>query len=120
MDDKSEHNPALADLDFLTGEWDMELSNASFLPSRDVNAHGHVTFEWIESGAVLVMRQSEQSGSPQSARWLIGRDDSVPDYKALYSDTRGVSRVYEMSFSADGVWKLWRDSPGLSQRFEGK
>jgi hypothetical protein len=119
VDDEPEHNPALVDLDFLSGQWDMELSNAPFLPSGDVTAHGHVTFEWIEGGAVLLMRQSEQSGNPPSARWFIGRDDSLPDYKALYSDARGVSRVYEMSFS-DGVWKLWRNSPGFSQRFEGK
>jgi hypothetical protein len=26
--------------------------------------------------------------------------------------------VYEMSLR-DGVWKLWRDSPGFSQRFTG-
>ena len=29
-----------------------------------------------------------------------------------------VARVYEMSFS-DGLWRLWRDSPGFSQRFTG-
>jgi len=119
VDDQSDHNPALVDLDFLSGEWDMEISNAPFLPGRDVTAHGHVMFEWIEGGSLLVMRQSEQSGTPPSARWAIGRDDSGPDYKVLYSDARGVSRVYEMSF-AEGVWKMWRDSPGFSQRFEGR
>jgi hypothetical protein len=37
----------------------------------------------------------------------------------LYSDSRGVSRVYEMSFSEE-LWKLWRNAPGFSQRFEGR
>ena len=97
--DQSGHNPALAGLDFLSGQWDMELSNAPFLPSRDDTAHGHVTVEFIEDGALLVMRQREQSGNPPSARWAIGRDESDPDYKVLYSDNRGVSRVYEMSFA---------------------
>jgi hypothetical protein len=115
--DQSKRNPALVDLEFLSGEWDMELSNAPFLPSRDDTAHAHVTFEWIEDGALLVMRQSEQSGNPPSARWAIGRDESGPDYKVLYSDDRGVSRVYEMSFS-EGLWQLWRNTPGFSQRFE--
>ena len=119
MKDQSEHNPALVDLEFLSGEWDMELSNAPFLPRPDDTAHGHITFEWIEDGALLVMRQSEQSGNPPSARWAIGRDESGCDYKVLYSDNRGVSRVYEMSFS-DGRWQLWRNSPGFSQRFEGR
>jgi hypothetical protein len=119
VEDQSEHNPALVDLEFLSGEWDMELSNAPFLPSRDDTVHGHVTVEWIEDGALLVMRQSEQSGNPPLARWAIGRDESVPDYRVLYSDSRGVSRVYEMSFS-EGLWRLWRNSPGFSQRFEAR
>ncbi len=119
MKGQSEHNPALVDLEFLSGEWNMELSNAPFLPSRDDTAHGHVTFEWIEDGALLVMRQSERSGNPPAARWAIGRDESCSDYKVLYSDIRGVSRVYEMSF-LDGHWRLWRNSPGFSQCFEGR
>jgi len=65
------------------------------------------------------MRQSEQSGNPPSARWAIGRDESSPDYEVLYSDNRGVSRVYGMSFS-EGLWQLWRNVPGFSQRFEGR
>ena len=119
MKDQPEHNPALVGLEFLSGEWDMELSNAPFLPSREDTAHGHVTFEWIEDGAVLVMRQSEQPGTPPSARWAIGRDEADPDFKVLYSDSRGVSRIYEMSFT-EGTWRLWRDHPGFSQRFEGQ
>ncbi len=117
--DHSGHNPALTDLEFLSGQWDMELSNAPFLPSRDDTAHGHVTFEFIEDGALLMIRQSEQSGNPPSARWGIGRDESGPDYRVLYSDNRGVSRVYEMSLS-EGLWRLWRNAPGFSQRFEGR
>lgn len=84
MKDQSEHKPALVDLEFLSGEWDMELSNAPFLPNRDDTAHGHITFEWIEDGALLVMRQSEQSGNPPSARWAIGRDEVSPNYMVLY------------------------------------
>jgi hypothetical protein len=57
-------------------------------------------------------------GAPD-AIWLIGRDESTPNYSVLYYDNRKVSRVYEMSFS-DGAWKMWRNSPGFSQRFEGK
>ncbi len=97
----------------------MELSNAPFPPSPDVTVHGHVTFQWIEGGSLLVMRQSEQSGTTPSARWAIGRDESGSGYKVLYSDNRGVSRVFEMSLS-EGLWQLWRNAPGFSQRFEGR
>ena len=44
-------NPALATLQFLAGAWDMELSEASFLPDPDASVHGPVTSEWIEQGA---------------------------------------------------------------------
>jgi hypothetical protein len=117
--DPSDHNPALADLGFLLGDWDMEISNAPFPPTLDATARGHVTFEWIEDGALLVMRQSEQSGNPPSARWAIGRDESGADYKVLYSDNRGVSRIYEMRFTEE-TWQLWRNAPGFSQRFQGR
>lgn len=97
----------------------MEISNAPFLPSLDVTAHGHVTFEWIEDGALLVMRQSERSENPPSARWAIGRDESGADYTVLYCDMRGVSRIYEMCLM-EGICRLWRNTPGFSQRFEGR
>jgi hypothetical protein len=104
-------NPALADVQFLAGTWEMELSDASFLPDPDAKVNGSVTFEWIEHGAALVMRMGD------AASWIIGRDDSEPDYQVLYADDRGVSRIYGMSFR-DGSWRLWRDAPEFSQRFE--
>jgi hypothetical protein len=110
-------NPALADLQFLAGAWDMELSEASFLPDPDAKMHGSVTFEWIEHGAALVMRMG--SGGTPAATWIIGRDEAEPDYSVLYADDRGVSRTYRMSLG-DGFWRLWRDAPGFSQRFEAK
>jgi hypothetical protein len=57
-------------------------------------------------------------GTPD-AMWLISRDESTSSYTVLYYDTRKVSRVYEMSMS-DGTWKIWRNSPDFSQRFDGK
>jgi hypothetical protein len=36
----------------------------------------------------------------------------------LYSDERGVARIYQMSLEG-GVWKMWRESPGFSQRMTG-
>ena len=46
-------NPALAALDFLVGEWDMTLSDASFLPDRNQSMAGRVFFEPIEAGGLL-------------------------------------------------------------------
>ncbi len=111
-------NPALNDLEILVGDWTMELSNASFLPSSSDTVMGHVSFEWLEGGAFLVMYMGNKPPGTPDAIWLISRDESTPTYLVLYYDTRKVSRVYEMGFS-DGTWKMWRNSPDFSQRFEG-
>ena len=76
-------------------------------------------FKWLEEGAFLVMYMGSQPRGTPDAIWLIGRDELTTNYVVLYYDNRKVSRVYEMSFS-DGTWKMWRNSPGFSQRFEGK
>jgi len=111
-----EHNPALRRLGVLVGDWDMELSGASFLPDPQAKIHGPTSFKWNEHGAFLVMHQGEKR-VPQ-ATWLIGRDESTDLFKVLYFDDRGVSRIYEMSFE-NGEWKMWRNMRGFSQRFHG-
>ena len=110
-------NPALAALQFLVGSWDMELSEASFLPDPDAKVGVSVTFEWIEQGAALVMRMGDVA--TPAATWIIGRDDSDPDYYVLYADDRGVSRVYRMTLR-DGTWRIWRDTAEFSQRFQAE
>jgi len=116
MTDAIPHNPALADLAFLVGDWDMELSSASFLPDPEQVIHSYAGFAWIEGGALLAMRQGDQPPTPPSATWVIGRDEASPDYSVLYSDGRGVSRIYAMSFGGD-EWRLWRNNDDFSQRF---
>ena len=109
-------NPALHEIAFLVGEWDLTLSNAAFLPGEDEQVVGHVEITPIESGMLLAIRQLGEAGVPPLASWVIGRDGSGAPYTVLYTDNRGVSRVYEMSF-VDGKWAIWRDDPEFSQRF---
>ena len=113
-----EHNPALKDLEGLVGDWEMELSQSSFLHSPSDTIKGHVSFAWAQQGALLEMRMGDKPPGPPAALWLMCRDEATPDYTVLYYDSRSVSRVYAMSF-ADGVWKMWREAPGFWQRFEG-
>jgi hypothetical protein len=115
---KIDINPALKNIEMLAGEWAMELSNASFLPDPNTTIKGSVSFEWLENGDFLVMRQGEKNDS-MWATWLIGHDEDSQNYTVLYIDNRRVSRVYDMSFEKD-VWKIWRNAPGFSQRFVGK
>jgi hypothetical protein len=109
----SKFNPALKQLAVLVGDWEMELSNASFLPNPSDTMKGAVSFAWMAKGAFLCMRMGS------NALWLISRDEAEADYKVFYYDARKVSRIYEMTFS-DRVWKMWRNSPTFSQRYEGK
>lgn len=112
-------NPALDPLEKLIGDWDMKLSNTTFLPTPSATAQGYAFFEWVEEGAYLLLRMGDPNASSSGATWLIGRDESFPEYKVLYYDARHVSRIYEMSFSGT-EWRMWRGAPGFWQRFEGK
>jgi hypothetical protein len=107
-------NATLKDLEALVGEWDIEIVLPADPPTI---MRGRVTFEWLEGGAFLVMREVEWSG-PSGSVAVIDRVVAAETYAMLYFDARGVSRVYEMSVG-DGVWKQWRSAPGFSQRFTG-
>lgn len=65
-----------------------------------------------------MMRSDVERTGPPNSISVIGRDDSAKAYSLLYFDSRGVSRLYEMSLE-DGAWKRWREAPGFSQRFIG-
>ena len=108
-------NPALKDLDALIGEWDT-LSKHPRYPGAIT--HGHVSFQWFDKGAFLVMYSDVEQPGPPSGLAIFGRDESVEEYSMLYFDERGVSRTYGMSLSGS-TWKMWRSSPGFSQRFIG-
>lgn len=106
-------NAALKRLEILVGEWETAVSVGGNLLGR-----GRVEFAWLEGGAFLIQHSEvEQAGVP-IATTIIGPDDSAETWSMLYFDSRGVSRVYQMSLS-DGVWKLWRQAPGFSQQFIG-
>jgi hypothetical protein len=49
----------------------------------------------------------------------MGCDAANGTYYQLYSDDRGVCRVYEMSIG-DGEWNLWRVGEPFAQRFSAR
>jgi len=107
--------PTLSDLAILEGEWEMILSNASFMEDATASFESPASFVWIKQGAYMLMIQGDEAG-PQFAYWMIGRDELEQEYTVQYSDARGVSRVYKMSLG-DGAWTIWRQAPGFHQRF---
>ncbi len=104
-------NPALDPAQSLIGEWDTVGSHPLF-PSA---VHGQASFEWLEPGALLVWRTTYEQPGPPSGVAVIGCDDTDGACQMLYHDERGVSRIYQVRFEP-GVWKMWREAPGFSQR----
>lgn len=99
----------------LIGEWATEGTHPQ-LPSP---IFGHSSFEWLREDSLLVWHFKWESADVPNAFSVIGRDDgSGETCTMLYCDERGVSRIYQMSLE-EGVWKMWRDSAGFSQRTTG-
>jgi len=105
---------ALRRLEPLVGKWTVE---ATWADGTAWPGGGTVTFEWHPSGAHLVERGTADLAEAPDNLSIIGCDAANGTYFQLYSDERGVCRVYQMSMS-DGEWKLWREGEPFSQRFE--
>ena len=105
--------PSLKPLAALIGEWRVELA---FPTDPPVTVTSGASFEWFEDGAFLVMRTGSKDGGGPHSTCVVGRDASTEHFTALYSDDRGVSRVYQMSVEGR-TWRQWRDAPRFSQRF---
>jgi len=102
------------ELNAFVGEWTTEATHPA-VPNTVV--HGESTFEWLEGEKFLINRaRNEHPDFPDSISVIGLVDERIAMY---YFDSRGVHRVYEMSVS-DDVWRIWRDAPGFSQRFEGR
>lgn len=107
---------SLRQLEILVGEWDM----AGIHPAFPSAVHGHSSFAWLMEGSLLVWHFEWEPPGPPSAISVIGHDDEAVDTcTMLYADERGVARIYRLRL-ADGVWTMWRESPGFSQRITGK
>ena len=104
---------ALRRLEPLVGEWTLE---ANWPDARAWPGGGKVTFEWHASGAHLLERATADLPEAPANVSIIGCDAANGTYFQLYSDERGVCRVYEMSIG-NGEWKLWREGEPFSQRF---
>ena len=106
---------ALRKLEPLIGEWSIEAKSANGEPWP---GGGRIVFEWHDSGAHLVQRGTVDHPEAPNNVSIIGCDAANGTYVQMYSDERGVCRIYEMSIS-NGEWKLWREGEPFSQRFIG-
>ncbi len=111
-------NPALDELALFIGEWNVAITNMSFDPDPTAVVRGHSAFDWLEGGAFLIQHSNIAHSDFPVSTAVMGPDDEAGTYRLLYYDSRAVSRIYRMTFSG-GIWTIWRDFPGFSQRFHG-
>lgn len=104
---------ALARLERLVGDWDV----VATWPGDSLGpAHGRTTFAWHESGAHLIQTSTIDIPEAPDSTSVIGCDAASGGYVQLYSDERGVCRIYRMSID-ENEWMLSRDGIPFSQRF---
>ena len=105
---------ALDPLNTLVGTWEIEATHPMF-PSTVV--HGIAEFEWLEGERFLLQRSRTDHPDFPDSLIVFGADED--GLSMNYFDSRGVHCIYQVSLSA-GVWRMWRHSPGFSQKFNGK
>jgi hypothetical protein len=117
----------LARLDVFIGDWTMEVRFPGNQPEPSGAASGspmaRSRFEWALGGQFLQQRTEISIPEAPDSLAIVGADQRTGGYTQHYYDSRGVVRLYAMSF-ADGVWTLTRESPDFSpldfgQRFTG-
>ena len=111
----TEQETALKRLEALVGKWNTQWVSRLDPP---VMVQGRATFSWLPGNFFLFYRSEVDNPDFPTGESIIGCDNALETYTMLYSDSRGVTRLYAMSLS-DGVWKLWRDDPSFAQRFTG-
>jgi hypothetical protein len=107
---------ALKRLEPLVGEWRLEAIPPGGEPWP---GEARAVFEWHESGAHLIERFTAEMPEAPNGISIMGCDAANGTYYQLYSDDRGVCRVYDMSID-DGEWRLWREGEPFPQRFYGR
>jgi hypothetical protein len=109
------------ELEPFIGEWRMEAISPHFPSTGQEDAR--MVFEWMPGHRFLVQRWRAPDPAPDGIA-VIGFDAARGTLLQHYFDSRGVARVYEMSF-ADGIWTLSRTKPDFppldfSQRYVGR
>jgi hypothetical protein len=106
-------DPAIAPsrlLEPFVGKWSMR---ADFPGAPPSDLRGLTVFEWAAGERFLLQRWEVTHPDAPDGVAIIGFDAERETYLQHYFDSRGVARVYEMSFTA-GVWRLTRTAPDLS------
>lgn len=122
----SKQNKIFKQLEKFIGTWEMDAISGGVTVAK-----ARVEFEWLEGEQFMIERttafpplpatpQIWIDNNPNPITVIIGLDDNSGHFTFMYSDVRGVRRIYQMTLS-DKVWKVWGQAgEGFYQRFEGK
>ena len=102
------------------GEWRIEATGLPVPP--ELAGAARSTFEWTLGGAFLLQRSSIPVQGAPDGLCVIG-PDAGDGYTQHYFDSRGVARIYAMTFDGRD-WTLERHAPDFSplpfhQRWRG-
>jgi hypothetical protein len=106
---------ALRALEPLVGVWAIEVTGPD---GQAWPGEGRATFGWHGSKAHLVQHTVIDVPDAPDSTSIIGCDAANGTYIQLYSDERGVCRIYTMTIDAD-QWRLERVGEPFAQRFMG-
>jgi hypothetical protein len=114
---ENDRTAAMERLSPFVGEWTVEVG---FAPGMTVPT----VFEWILGGRFLAQRTDVPDPSAPDSMIVVGADDDGGGYTQHYFDSRGIARLYAMTFDGE-VWTLRREKPdftplSFSQRFTGR
>lgn len=119
--DQPDGNTALVRLDTFVGAWNLE----AVFPNNptEVLRGARSVFERMKGRQLLIQHTEVPAPEAPDSIAIIAYDPEKEAYIQHYFDSRGVIRLYTMTFR-DGVWTLLRDSPDFSpldfaQRFTG-
>jgi len=103
-------------LEPLVGAW---VTEVRLPPGGGEPVRGRTTFEWLGGGGYLIQRATMDDPVFPRGVMVIGPTADGERIVQHYFDSRGVARVYEISFD-DGVLRLWRDDADFAQRYSGR
>ena len=107
-------------LDVLVGDWSMAAKPPDAEPWP---GGGTISFAWLNDAWLIQRWEIDLPEAPDGIAVLGPKDapasgeDSAESGELVqhYFDSRGVHRVYEMSFEGR-TWKLWREGEPFDQR----
>jgi len=108
---------ALARLGVLVGEWALEARFPGDQPAPPTaverGPQARTRFEWTLDGQFLLQRTEVPVPEVPDSLAIVSVDPETGAYTQHYYDSRGVVRLYAMTF-ANGAWTLTRESADFS------